>query len=754
MKRFGLAFFLGTLILSPGCFHLVRMGAGEPGVLQETWMGVSGERVTDLTENARYGEPPDETRRLTAFATETAADQYGSRYRALLHPQATGEYTFWLASDDGGELWLSSDERADNGRRIATVTGWTGRNEWDRQPGQRSQPILLEAGRAYHMMALHKEGGGGDHLSVAWQGPGIERRIVPGDVLTLPELAPEERARLNETERADRRRRKRAERVVAFQRRGETLPLEMSSLFSVSGEGAPPDDTGINVLIDQAHQTSFVVLWGLRGQVRGQGFRACSSVASLSSVLTPGSPSRVRTRAAGMEPFAWWPTAEFNVVISSQQDPNAQDYTPEERQALRRFIEQGGGLLLIGAVPKDEAAAEAWSMNRLAGEYGARFLAGGEKLGGRSCSAFEASDEWEVLERGEGGRPVRVRRKAGRGRIMILENRAAILPNKKKDSEEAKAAKNGFLRDTLNWLAAGKDPVGGDWRLPHRGGVGIFPELESNLGGVVVYYAANQKPAVLTCIRKDIPEAAEQLRAWFPSKVFDEPYTIVICAGGGGGWAINARPKAAAVISYNPEGIVGIFAHEMAHTMGGPRNAKGELAGISPHGNQGESHAGWFQGKITARYTGKTDQSNRNCNRILAREKQMGERIDLANFDREKWGKGADWTKHWYVFQKLDDRYGPTWYPRWYWVRAVRWADEPGRRETWDELVEDMSIAVGEDLFPFFRRIGTSLQTERLEEIEFRGRLLRLPAAPLDDGPGGKVCLAPVGDYRKPLSRP
>ena len=51
------------------------------------------------------------------------------------------------------------------------------------------------------------------------------------------------------------------------------------------------------------------------------------------------------------------------------------------------------------------------------------------------------------------------------------------------------------------------------------------------------------------------------------------------------------------------------------------------------------------------------------------------------------------------------------------------WADEPGHNESWTEAVEDMSIAVGEDLFPFFRKIGTTLDRDRLERIEFQGLL-------------------------------
>jgi hypothetical protein len=128
---------------------------------------------------------PNSTAELTSF--EAPADQddnYGSRIRGFLHPPETGDYTFQIASDDDGVLRLSTDESPTNKIDIASVTGWTGRREWDKYPTQKSKPVRLEGGRKYYVEALQKEGGGGDHVSVAWEGPGVVTGIIQGEHLS------------------------------------------------------------------------------------------------------------------------------------------------------------------------------------------------------------------------------------------------------------------------------------------------------------------------------------------------------------------------------------------------------------------------------------------------------------------------------------------------------------------------------------------------------------------------------------------
>lgn len=151
------------------------------GIQAEVWTGISGTQVSSIP----LSSTPSSVSNLTEFETPAnIGDNYGSRVRGYICVPLTGNYTFWIASDDTGELWLSTDDQPANKRRIAYVAGWTARREWDKYSTQRSGAISLVAGRRYYIEALLKEAKGGDHLAVGWQLPGgTLERPIPGDRL-------------------------------------------------------------------------------------------------------------------------------------------------------------------------------------------------------------------------------------------------------------------------------------------------------------------------------------------------------------------------------------------------------------------------------------------------------------------------------------------------------------------------------------------------------------------------------------------
>ncbi len=155
------------------------------GLLREWWTGIPGSSVASLTSHPNYPENPTGYDMITSFEAPTNwANQYGTRVRGYIHPPVTGNYTFWIASDDNGELWLSNSALPNGASLIASVPSYTSSRQWDRFPGQRSATIHLQAGQRYYIEALQKDNWGGDNLAVAWEGPGISRQVIPGTHLS------------------------------------------------------------------------------------------------------------------------------------------------------------------------------------------------------------------------------------------------------------------------------------------------------------------------------------------------------------------------------------------------------------------------------------------------------------------------------------------------------------------------------------------------------------------------------------------
>ncbi|MBI9016825.1 MAG: cadherin-like domain-containing protein [Phycisphaerae bacterium] len=155
-------------------------------ITRQVWNNINGSSVADLTSSPKYNEAPDSEEKLTSFkAPQNSGDNYGSRIIGFLKPRTSGDYTFWIASDDESQLYLSSNMNMNNIQLIAQVVGYTSADNFDSKPFQKSASIYLKAGRKYLIGALHKEGGGSDHLSVAWQGPDSPTRsIIDGEFLS------------------------------------------------------------------------------------------------------------------------------------------------------------------------------------------------------------------------------------------------------------------------------------------------------------------------------------------------------------------------------------------------------------------------------------------------------------------------------------------------------------------------------------------------------------------------------------------
>ena len=114
------------------------------------------------------------------MTAQNVGNDYSRRITGSITVPTSGDYTFYIASDDSSRLYLSADATAANKVQIASVGNglWTDFQEWNKYSSQQSTAINLQAGQIYYIEIQHLEGSGGDHVSAGWIGPGISQ-ITP-----------------------------------------------------------------------------------------------------------------------------------------------------------------------------------------------------------------------------------------------------------------------------------------------------------------------------------------------------------------------------------------------------------------------------------------------------------------------------------------------------------------------------------------------------------------------------------------------
>lgn len=159
---------------------------------------IGGTAVETLVSDAQYPDGVYTNAMLASFSTMAITtggdlnnnpafgalgDNYGVHIYGWIKPATSGDYTFFLRSDDASQLWLSTDDQPANSAMIAEERGCC--NPF-KEPAdgvtQTSPTQTLVAGKSYFIEAFYKEGGGGDFLEAAWR--------MAGDTTPAADLKP------------------------------------------------------------------------------------------------------------------------------------------------------------------------------------------------------------------------------------------------------------------------------------------------------------------------------------------------------------------------------------------------------------------------------------------------------------------------------------------------------------------------------------------------------------------------------------
>ncbi|MHC4742539.1 MAG: PA14 domain-containing protein [Planctomycetota bacterium] len=160
--------------------------AQKGSILYENWNNFSGTNLNQIRSAKGFPDKPADSMLLKQFQGPVNwSDRYCDKISGYIHPPATGEYTFWINSDDQSWLFLSDNDLPAGKKLIAKVGQYTALGAWEQNGEQKSKPVNLQAGRRYYIEALHAEGTGNDHVAVGWRLPdGTMERPIPGSRLS------------------------------------------------------------------------------------------------------------------------------------------------------------------------------------------------------------------------------------------------------------------------------------------------------------------------------------------------------------------------------------------------------------------------------------------------------------------------------------------------------------------------------------------------------------------------------------------
>ena len=155
-------------------------------ILREYWNYIIGANVVDLTSNANYPNAPNGSSFPSQFSgPSNFDDNYGTRMRGYIIAPETGTYYFTVTSTDASVLYLSLNADPKYKQAICSVPGFTGQNELNKYPTQRSAAVTLQQGVYYYADFIQKGAtGSGDNLAVRWERPtNPTPTIIPGSSL-------------------------------------------------------------------------------------------------------------------------------------------------------------------------------------------------------------------------------------------------------------------------------------------------------------------------------------------------------------------------------------------------------------------------------------------------------------------------------------------------------------------------------------------------------------------------------------------
>lgn len=383
-------------------------------------------------------------------------------------------------------------------------------------------------------------------------------------------------------------------------------------------------------------------------------------------------------------------------------------YWPEDINTITSFLQEGGGVILLGAV-SDEA------QNALARTFGCAFdkpavkplkaassPVSGEVAGGGDTLHLDEAKLWQVLVTDARGAPMLARRKVGRGTLVAgARGLAGQNPNA---SDNINAA---WWQPLLVDAASGKKV---DSNKPFRSrGIGDLEHSE-NLGQITLRYSDYLKPfakAMADIYLRCRPVIEKRMGVPLSEGMASE---IGLLATGGGGFS-SGRMLGLAVFwgdfPTREDSMIEFITHESVHSW------------VLPFAEIWNEPIATYVGNLVMIDLGHEAEARRRIASTINRASRLDPTMKIYDLD----GRGPTGTRKLSAGEANDIHWGKT-----YWIleqlrqenpeilplyfQAKRRLATPDKTRKYDAniTVALLSIGMKRDLFPWFREHGINVE--------------------------------------------
>ena len=400
------------------------------------------------------------------------------------------------------------------------------------------------------------------------------------------------------------------------------------------------------------------------------------------------------------------------LILQSSASPCP--YLPEDIEAVQKLLEEGGGVVVLGDYSLFRREPN-YRLNVLAKHFGVEFVNESAIKPLRGCSILEGEEiesyspkiikldesvDWEILVKDAKDRAVMVRRHLGKGHLVVASR---SLCGRKPDASDP--INDVWFKPLLRQITANK-PVDPQRRPRHQ-----MPENKTQRKRLPIQYSDYMKShadAIYAVYDQCFP-VIQEVMGVPPSEGMLT--NLILLPTGGGGFSSGSSIGLAAWWGNFPEkkyGMVELISHESTHSWVHPF--------IEPMWNEGIAT---YVGILVGRKMGLTKDADSTLAGWLRGAKKHDKdmtKYDLAN------GRNVPhvvrMAKPMYIFEQLRKEQ-PDIVARYFQTKRKLATPDKIKKYTADDSVAVLSIAIGRDLFLWFRSLGITVDRSKAQiEIE------------------------------------